>query len=179
MLWQWCGTESTAKTNEAGWRGFSILLYSPWQRLVQRGRKDPSSHQTAPNKERGLDTAQLMCTQGMCVSSRHCHTLLPCFGDSCPNSVLLYTQRSFAQLAAPQSHGVSRPQRLEEICLKNWLMVSLYKVLHKTFMKSSLLPLSAVRVCRTHLVSCWAFGPGTSRLCGSSPPKHRRLELKN
>lgn len=143
MLWQWCGTESTAKTNDAGWRGFSTLLYSPWQRLVQWGRKDPSSYQTAPNKERGPDTAQLMCTQGMCVSSRHCHTLLPCFGDSCPNSVLLYTQHSFTQLAAPQSHDVSRPQSLEEICFKSWLMVSLYKVLHKTFMKSSLLPLSA------------------------------------
>lgn len=118
MHWQWCGTESTVKTNYACWRGFSTLLYSPWQRAVHWGWKGPSSHQTAPNKERGPAAVQLMHTQGMCISSTHCHTLLPCFGDGCPNTMLLYTQSLFTQLAASQCYGVFLDyQDLKEKCL--------------------------------------------------------------
>lgn len=144
------------KTNYAGWRGFSTLLYSPWQRAVQWGWKGPSSHQTAPKKERSPAAVQLMHTQGMCLTSTHCHTLLPCFGDGCTNTMLLYTQKLLhtAGCLSVLWCVFFRSQNLNEICLMSWLTIndSIYKFCTKTSMKSSVLP-SSVFESAQHVLS--------------------------
>lgn len=119
MHWQWCGTESTAKTNYAGWRGFSTVLYGPWQSAVQWGRKGPSSHQTAPKKERSPFAAQLTDTQGTCI------TLSSLVLEMVSQTLLLYTPSgSHTAGRFSASRQVSGPQNSKEMFLKSWLMIT-------------------------------------------------------
>lgn len=117
------------------------------------GWKGPSSNQTAPNKDKSPVVSQLMQTQGMCISSTHCQTLVPCFGYNCPYAMLLYTRSHFTQLAAFHCYCVLWDLATLKTC-DWWALTLLYRVIYKSSMKSSVLPPSMFQFSK-HVLSLW------------------------